>query len=118
MIQRRKPILRKTPLKRVSLKWVDANGQLRPIRYMPKMSKKRQRESRVYSAKRKQFLEDHRYCQVEVVCMASTATDVHHVEGRLGGNYLDEKTWLSTCRRCHDWIHSHPKEARASGVLK
>lgn len=118
MIKRRKPLARKTPLRRISLKWLDGDGKLKSFRSLPKMSKRRQRESRIYTCKRKAFLEEHRYCQIEVCCVASLSTDVHHTKGRLGGNYLDETTWLAACRRCHDWIHTHPSEARAAGVLK
>jgi hypothetical protein len=44
--------------------------------------------------------------------------DVHHKAGRTGTNYLDEETWLATCRRCHDWIHEHPNKAREKGLLE
>lgn len=123
MIQRRKPLRRKKPLHC----WRDQDGAVRSFQIgrnplvrtaIPKMSERRKRESRIYSAKRKLFLEEHCYCQIEVACMGAPASDVHHTKGRLGENYLNEATWLSSCRRCHDWIHSHPKEARAAGVLK
>ena len=70
---------------------------------------------KVYSAKRKTFLETHRLCQV---CEARPSCDVHHVQGRLGGAYLNENTWLAVCRRCHDHIHFNPKESREKGLLK
>ncbi len=46
------------------------------------------------------------------------ATDIHHMAGRYGGNYLNRDTWLPLCRSCHHWIHEHPKQARALNLLK
>lgn len=80
-----------------------------------KMSAKRQRESRIYAVKRKAFLEATPMCQL---CTLAESQDVHHLEGRLGGNYLNEATWLPVCRHCHDWIHTHPIQAREQGLLK
>ena len=89
------------------------------------MSKKRARENREYLKRRKAFLETKRICYagpfldhwgVPHDCHIA-AKDVHHRAGRLGGNFLDESTWLPVCRPCHDWIHSHPKEARQLGLL-
>lgn len=40
--------------------------------------------------------------------------DLHHRAGRAGENYTDPKTFAAVCRPCHDWIHSHPREARAT----
>lgn len=94
-------------------------------------SPKRQRESREYSKKRKAFLASKRFCEGKRfvgVCSENFVgqaihscfnrpQDVHHKAGRLGGNFLNESTWLPVCRTCHDWIHAHPKEARALGLL-
>lgn len=109
MIQRRQYLKRSTkPLKRTPLR---------------RMSKKRRRESVIYSEKRKIFLQSHPWCEVAVgvatECVGGNrSTDVHHVAGRLGGNYLDESTWKASCRSCHDWIHNHPGQARQRGLLK
>lgn len=118
-MKRRKPLLRTSGLRRTS--------KLNP------MSQGRIIESRRYSSLRKKFLKEHPTCQAckrhDVVRQESptctvgfafrrTATDIHHVKGRLGGNYLDVSTWMAVCRTCHDWIHQHPKEARAAGMLK
>ena len=96
---------------------------------IPAMSAKRKGEAREYSRKRKAFLEEHPDCNVWFpawvqgmgywampVCERKS-TDVHHKAGRLGGNYLDETTWLPVCRACHNWIHTNPNAARALGLL-
>lgn len=49
--------------------------------------------------------------------MRAKSTDVHHIAGR-GINYLNEDTWLATCRPCHDRIHREPIWAREKGYLK
>jgi len=87
------PLKRKTPLRRVS--------------------KRRSEEMKEYSKKRTEFLTELPICEV---CMKATATDVHHKAGR-GKHYLDEETWLSTCRSCHDRIHREPIWAREKGFL-
>lgn len=92
--------MKRTPLKRKT--------RLKP------MSAKRMKESKEYSAKRLQFLEDLPLCEV---CQRAKSTDVHHVEKR-GKNYLRVDTWLATCRPCHDKIHREPDWARQHGYLK
>lgn len=83
-----------------------------PIR---KVSARRQAEAKHYSKLRLQFLADKPTCQV---CLTRKATDVHHVKGRYGGNYLNVTTWLAVCRHCHTYIHNNPAKARAMGLLE
>jgi len=87
------PLKRKTPLRRVS--------------------KRRSKEMKEYSAKRTEFLMELPICEA---CMKERSTDVHHKAGR-GKHYLDENTWLSVCRPCHDKIHREPIWAREKGFL-
>ena len=133
MIQRRKPLKRKTPLFRGST--------------IRKMSPKRRIESRLYYVKRLDFLEAHPFCQVWLddhgmsqteaehfsgcslgdpaggACLGKSpttiprSTDIHHKAGRSGENYLDETTWMAVSRQNHDKIHKHPKWARERGYL-
>jgi predicted HNH restriction endonuclease len=42
------------------------------------------------------------------------ATDVHHKKGR-GKYHLDTSTWLPVCRNCHEWIETHPEDAKELG---
>lgn len=93
---KRSPIKRKTPLRRVS--------------------KKRKKEARVYAVRRKAFLASHPFCWFDFCPNASR--DVHHKKGRLGGNYLNEDTWMAVCRKHHNWIHAHPDIARQMTLLK
>ena len=43
--------------------------------------------------------------------------DTHHVRGKTGLLYFDVRYFKSCCRRAHDWIHAHPTEAQALGLL-
>lgn len=128
-------MIRRTPLKRGT----------KPLKRTPlrKVSKKRAKEGRIYSEKRKAFLEAHPICQVwvamrgikeippliyviegRVYCAedmihngAPTSCDIHHKAKRTGSNYLDESTWLAVSREMHEKIHQNPSWARAQGYL-
>lgn len=118
---RTKPILRRTPLRRVSLK--------------------RQKESREYMKLRAAYLEAHPYCQVTIRLLGLSeaeviewkglhrtalgnfdqvpaSQDIHHKAGRTGTNYLDTNTWLAVSRHQHERIHNNPSWARYHGFLK
>ncbi len=100
MIQRRKPLKRSTqPLKRSPLR---------------RVSKKRHRESRIYSALRAAQLIANPACEV---CHCAIYLDLHHLKGR-GKFYLDPTTFLTVCRSCHEKIHANPSWARANGYLQ
>lgn len=43
--------------------------------------------------------------------------DIHHMAGR-GINYLNADYFLPVSRPVHDWIHTHPSEARMRGLLQ
>lgn len=45
------------------------------------------------------------------------ATECHHTRGRAGSLMLDERHWLPMCSWCHQWVHEHPADARADGLL-
>jgi cytochrome c553 len=70
-------------------------------------------ERRAYAPAAARFKKAHPIC---AVCHTRPTKDVHHTHGR-GPHLLDESTWLPVCRQCHDWIHSHPGQAREKGLL-
>lgn len=104
-MKRNTPIKRRTPLKRTPL--------FRGSKPIPRVSKRRRPLQVAYLAKRDEFLRARPFCEI----CGGVTRDVHHKAGRLGGNLLNESTWMSVCRGCHDYIHQHPKEARAKGWL-
>ena len=86
------------------------------------MSKRRQREAKEYSKLRKEFLAQRPICEAHHIVTGETkvfaaSTDVHHMKGRYGGNYLNRDSWLAVCRKCHDFCHTNPKEAEKLGLL-
>ena len=79
-------------------------------------SPKRAKQEREYLKKRKDFLYYHPLCQAKIPNICTThATDVHHKQGRIGQLLTDETKFLAVCRQCHDWIETHPKEAKELG---
>lgn len=71
---------------------------------------------RVYSNLRKDFLsqKEHSKCEAKLQnCMRTTGLDltIHHTKGR-GAYYLDTSTWIAVCLSCHEWIETHPAEAK------
>jgi len=79
-------------------------------------STKRAKQEREYLKLRKNFLYYHPLCQARIPSICKThATDVHHKQGRIGQLLTDESKFLAVCRQCHDWIETHPKEAKQLG---
>lgn len=114
-MKRTKPLVRK-------------KGIERRRRAMRRVSKKRRDEQRWYSIMRKEFLAKYTHCQAWAKIISyfpaaglphfcQLATEIHHVAGRLNGNYLNTKTWLAVCRESHDWIHANAGKARRIGLL-
>lgn len=81
---------------------------------MKKVSKKLAGLQREYSKLRKEWLADRPMCQAKIHRCSLKSTDVHHKKGR-GVYLLDTNTWLSVCRSCHNWIETHPEDAKELG---
>lgn len=79
----------------------------------PKSKKQRILES-AYTKLRKPFMLEHPMCEAALEGCMHNATDVHHKKGR-GPYLLRVSTWMSVCRKCHNWIEEHPKEATEMG---
>jgi hypothetical protein len=70
----------------------------------------------LYSKMRKEFLNEPKNatCRAKLPgCMGQFKENltVHHTKGR-GLYYLDKTTWIPLCLSCHEWVETHPKEAR------
>lgn len=76
-------------------------------------SKKREKLDRIYSEKRKAFLEKHPMCMIYPNLRAD---HIHHTRHR-GKYYLDESTWMAVSFRAHEEIHRNVSWARARGYL-
>lgn len=93
-----------------------------PDRVIPQIrsrTSKRKQEERIYAQRRKIFLLNHPWCAVAKALRerARPATQVHHKRGRIGRLLLDERHWLPVSMWGHEWINSHPAQARTLGLL-
>lgn len=91
-----------------------AQYRLKPV------SDKKRAEDVLYSRLRKEFLDkpENATCKAKLPgCMGVFKQDltVHHRKGR-GKYYLDASTWIPLCLSCHEWVETHPKEAREMGL--
>src|SRR5690348_17674287 len=86
----------------------------RPI---PRQSKRRSVEAKIYAQRKKVFLDTNDHCFCCGLFVYRPIRDLHHVRGRMGKLYLDERFWEMSCRHCHDAIHSNRKWAIANGFL-
>jgi hypothetical protein len=82
-----------------------------------KRSDKKKTDDALYTILNRKYLKDHERCEINTASCTSVATEVHHTAYRTGTNYLDTNTWKASCRACHQWVHSNPKEARDLGFL-
>lgn len=98
---------------------LNPSKSIQTFKKVKKISDKRKLEQKEYSIKRKEFLENNPICEANIryVCTFNS-TDVHHMVGRVGDNYLDKTEWLSVCRACHQYIELHPTEAKELGFSK
>jgi hypothetical protein len=81
-------------------------------------SEKQKAIDKAYSLMRTEYLTKHPLCEIVIpgICKGQ-ACDIHHTEYR-GIHTLAQLTWKSSCRACHDWVHSNPVKARELGYLK
>ena len=77
---------------------------------IPKMSKKRQQESREYTIKRLQFLAQPENLKCPIT--GEIATEIHHMRGRIGSLLLDTRYWLAVSRKGHRKIEENPEWAK------
>lgn len=82
-----------------------------------RVSDKRSKEERIYSGRRIIFLAGNPSCQANIpgICLRKSC-EVHHKKGRVGKLFLDERFWLATCRKCHEWIEANPEKAKLLGL--
>ena len=76
--------------------------------------KKQKTEDNQYSKLREKFFSksENQFCKAHLDGCMHIATDVHHSKGR-GEYLLDTSTWIPVCRACHNYIETHPEEAKA-----
>lgn len=80
---------------------------------IPKQSKKRKSEDKVYLKKKKEYLTAHIRCEVKGCNHVSE--DLHHRRGRVGKLLYNEKYFLAVCRDHHRKIEMEPSWAIENG---
>lgn len=104
----RKPIARKTPLKR-STKAIKRSNK--PIK---KVSDTRAAQNKEYLKERAIWIKD-KVCEV---CWNVKASQCHHKGGRIGGKINDQEEWLPICHPCHERVTRDSKWAIEQGYSK
>lgn len=123
-MKRGKPLQRKTalnggaPLRRGSPKR-GGTSLSRTARVAPQ-SAKRQEDAKVRRVLVARLLRDRPQCEARWACQGARAVDVHERLTRArGGSIVDERHghMIAVCRRCHDHITTHPKDAEARRLM-
>jgi hypothetical protein len=70
----------------------------------------------IYNKLRLEYLDKHPVCQANIYKCTTTATEIHHKQGRVGNLLNDTTKWLAVCRSCHTYITVNPKEAIEKGL--
>lgn len=130
---KRTPLKRKTPLKaKTGFKrhtWT--RKPLKPLQRQPVLrarSTKRARQEQKYNARVREIIADMNareipcpvvrdYGNINDFWRYQAVTQCHHMAGREGDLLLAEEHWLFVSDKGHNWIHSHPNEARAAGWI-
>jgi len=92
----------------------DVQKEVHGFNFVPKrpkpiasFSKKRLADIKIYSVLRKDYLLDHKICEVKLDGCSKKAIEIHHLySGRDRNKYfIVVETWKSTCRNCHRKLH-------------
>ena len=82
---------------------------------MKPVSDRRRKRDAVYPERREQVWE--RNIGICEHCQTRPMTEVHHIAGRGGPDPHRLDNLKGLCRICHEWAHSHPKEASRAGLM-
>lgn len=87
---------------------------------IPRVSKKRQKETVEYLKIRTEYLNEHKLCEAKLPGCSGFSTEIHHIKGgeERSTTYLDTNYFMAICRTCHNRVHLKPAEARELGYLK
>lgn len=122
-----RPLRSTIPVRRMSPKapWTQAfpNQVSKPkarVLWIRRVSKTRRPKNLLYKIKRQKFLAENPKCQcckLRIPKGDNWSNQIHHRNGRLGPNFLDENTWAAVCMECHDFIHRNPEWAYLVGMM-
>lgn len=117
-LQRNQPLRRSRIQRRAQLARTEKHMERRkPLRRMGR--KGAERRERMDVARPVVFARDLWRCQARIigVCIGE-AHHAHHVLPRSRGGPDTLENLVSLCGPCHVWVHGHPDEATALGLLR
>lgn len=86
-----------------------------------RLRRRSERMQQVYEEERIPLVQDllraRPWCEMRVFCDGAPSVDVHEIltRGRRG-SITDPRNCLTACRRCHDWVTTHPRQANCLGL--
>lgn len=90
---------------------------MKPRKNLPKMSEATRLFNAELDAMRPLVLaRSHGFCECARDC-SRNAHQIHHVTRRSQGGTNELGNLLHLSHDCHAWVHAHPREARALGLL-
>lgn len=87
--------------------------KVRVAKPVAKVSDKRAEQLKEYYKLRREYLELYPACEVEECNLK--AVEIHHQRGKEGERLLDTNFFMSVCRKHHEEITEHSKEAVEKG---
>jgi len=110
--QKKAYVLKRTPLKRKAYK-------IKPV------ADKRRKQNQSYSVKRRQFLDENPYCQINAPGCTRDATEVHHTNGRENERLLIVEDWKASCSNCNgkveemsEWAYENGHKKKKHGIYE
>ena len=94
------------------------NLKLKPMKPIPKVSKKRQIQNLQYSVLRTEFLgkKENQICFIDGC--NKQATTIEHRAGRWGKNFLDTSTWAGCCLEHNLELENNPELSKQYQLSK
>ena len=93
---------------------IKRTGLVRKAVKIKKVSKKREKELRVYEKVKAEFFETHTKCEFPN-CEVEHVT-LHHQKGRIGDNLTNAEFFKALCWVHHQWVEENPAEAKEMGL--
>lgn len=71
----------------------------------------------VYRLKRRRYLREHMYCEIQLEGCTRFSTEIHHTAKKATmADWLNEAKFMAVCRHCHHQVEMSPKLAKELGI--
>lgn len=85
---------------------------------MPKISEKRKAQNAVYKPVSEEMRKNFPMCAIKSPVCTKFTEGVHHTEGRVGSDFLDESKMIPSCNACNRFVEDNSKWAKENGFKK